>query len=132
MKMPKIKQSENEVKKAIRQHLELQGYKVYRINNAGMFRGYNKQGEQRFSFAGDTGVADLYAIKNGDYPLWIETKATGKTPSKDQEDFGKNINKTFGTLWLWADSFDMFLPIYNDIKNEYGLPGSRKGELDNA
>lgn len=108
----KVKQTENEVKKAIKQYLELKGYKVYRINNGGVYRGKNKDGENRFSFAGDSGVPDLYAIKNGDYPIWIEVKATGKKPSVSQCKFEENVNKTFGTIWIWADSLDMFIKTY--------------------
>ena len=104
-----MKQSENDVKKAIKQYLELNGYEVYRINNGGGFRGFNKDGKQRFSFAGTPGVADLYAVKKGDYPVWLEIKATGKKPSESQKKFGEVINKSFGTFWICVDSFDMFL-----------------------
>ena len=96
MKMPKTKSSENDVKKAIREYLELNGWNVYRMNNGGGFRGFNKEGKERFSFAGTPGVADLYAVKKGDYPLWIETKATGKKPSDDQYKFGNRVNESFG------------------------------------
>ncbi len=115
MKIPKIKSSENDVKKAIREYLELMGYEVYRMNNGGGFRGFTKEGKQRFSFAGTPGVADLYAVKKGDYPLWIETKATGKKPTDDQYKFGLNINLSFGTFWIYADSLDMFINKHNSI-----------------
>lgn len=118
MKMPKIKQSENEVKKAIKKYLELEGYEVYRINNGGGFRGVNKDGKERFSFAGTPGIADLYAVKKGDYPLWIETKATGKNPSENQIKFGEVVNKSFGTFWIWADSFDMFMRCFKISKKQ--------------
>ena len=113
--MPKIKQSENEVKKAIREYLELRGYEVDRINNGGGFRGFNKDGKKRFSFAGTPGVADLYATKKGDYPLWIEVKKTGGKPSEYQCKWGSRINETFGTFWLWADSLDMFIIKFQGI-----------------
>lgn len=103
----KIKQTENEVKSAIKQYLELHGYKVYRINNGGVYRGKNKDGATRFSFAGDAGVADLYAI--GMNTLWVEAKATGRKPSATQLEFGMRVNKTLGAAWLWADSLDMFI-----------------------
>lgn len=112
--MPKIKQSENDVKKAIKEYLELNGYEVYRINNGGGFRGVNKDGNERFSFAGTPGVADLYAVKEGDYPLWIETKATGKKPSESQVKFGEVINKSFGTYWICVDSFDAFIKCFRN------------------
>ena len=122
MKIPKTKQSENDVKKAIKAYLELNGWRVYRINNAGQFRGFNKKGEVRFSFAGDSGVFDLYCLKVGEYPMWIETKATGKILSEDQEVFLRLVNSAPCGGAFWADSFDRFLMQYNDIKNGYGLP----------
>ncbi|OHC01811.1 MAG: hypothetical protein A2Z57_06410 [Planctomycetes bacterium RIFCSPHIGHO2_12_39_6] len=122
MKNPNFKQTENEIKKATREYLELNGYEVYRINNGGGFRGFNKDGGKRFSFNGTPGVADLYAVKKGECPLWIETKKTGGKPTDDQYKFGVNINLSVGSLWFWSDSFDMFLRIFNDIKNGYGLP----------
>ena len=120
--MPKIKQSENDVKKAIKKYLELNGWRVYRINNSGQFRGFNKKGEVRFSFAGDDGVFDLFCLKAGEYSMWIETKATGKILSEDQEGFQMLVNSAPYGRAFWADSFDMFLMQYNDIKNGYGLP----------
>ena len=121
MKMPKIKQSENDVKKAIKNYLELNGWRVYRINNSGQFRGFNKKGEVRFSFAGDPGVSDLHCTKASVNQMWIECKATGKKPSEDQENFMRDVNSTPSGIAFWADSFDRFLMQYNDIINGYGL-----------
>lgn len=121
MKSLKIKQSENTVKKAIKDYLEFNGWTVYRINNAGIFRGYNKAGEKRFSFDGDSGVLDLYCVKSGCDDIWIECKATGKKPSEAQKNFMRLVNSTPYGLAFWCDSFDMFLLIYNGIKNGYGL-----------
>lgn len=127
----KIKSTENEVKKAIKEYLEFNGWKVYRINNSGQYRGKNKDGKDRYSFAGDPGVPDLYCLKKGEYPLWIETKATGKKPSEPQIEFIQLVNAITlcGTRAFWCDSFEMFLSInpnmnesaFNDIKNGYGL-----------
>jgi|SRR3990167_177046 len=116
----KMKQTENEVKKAIKEYLEYNKYTVYRINNAGGYRGDDTQGKPRFSFAGTPGVADLYAVKKGDYPLWIEAKATGKTPSNYQLTFGVCVNASFGTFWIWADSLEMFVPKFLGIVNNKG------------
>lgn len=113
MKEHKIKQTENEVKAAIRQYLEVMGYNVDRINNAGVYRGKGKDGSSRFSFAGSAGVADLYATKEGDYPIWVEVKATGKKPTASQIAWGQRINKTFGTIWIYADSLDIFIEKHN-------------------
>ena len=115
MRMPKIKQSENDVKKAIKVYLEFNGYKVKRINNGGIYRGKNAKGKDRYSFSGEAGVGDLYATKKADFPLWIETKKTGEEPTDEQYKFGLDVNATIGTYWIWADSFDMFLKKFNDI-----------------
>lgn len=126
MNVPKIKQPENEVKKAIKEYLKFDGWEVYRINNAGQYRGKNKDGKDRYSFAGDAGVFDLYCIKPREYDMWIETKATGKRPSQEQLHFMQLVNSVPGHFAFWCDSFDMFLPLYNDIKNGYGLPKENK------
>lgn len=104
--MPKIKQTENEVKKAVKEYLEYKGYTVYRINNGGVFRGKNKKGSDSFSFAGTPGVADLYAVKPLLKPVWVEVKATGRKPSESQLEFGDNILKTGYSVWIWVDSLD--------------------------
>src|SRR3990167_8630937 len=106
--LAELKQSENEVKKAITEYLEWQGWTVYPIGNKGGFRGYNKDGKIRFSFAGKKGVADLYAVKRYYRPLWVEVKATGKKPSKAQWDFIWRVNSAYGGWWVWADSLDSF------------------------
>jgi len=116
LKNPNFKQTKNEIKKAIREYLELNGYEVYRINNGGSFRGFNKDGGKRFSFSGTPGVADMYAIKKGDYPLWIEAKATGKKPTEEQYKFCNRVNESFGSFWIWADSLDIFIEKHNNIK----------------
>lgn len=109
----KIIIKENDVKKAIREYLELKGYKVYRINNGGSYRGKNKKGGARYSFAGSPGVPDLYAMKDGSSPLWIETKSTGERATASQLEFGELANKTVGTLWVCADSLDKFINWYD-------------------
>lgn len=124
MKMPKIKQiksTENEVKKAIKDYLEFEGYEVHRINNAGTKR-KDKNNREFYTFAGTPGVLDLYCVKPGHRDMWVETKATGKKPSKDQMEFMKFVNSVPDRVAFWCDSFDMFLSLYNDIKNGYGLP----------
>ena len=126
MKMPKINQSETEVKKAITEYLEWHGWEVYPIGNKGGFRGYNKKGEIRFSFAGKKGVLDLYCVKKGCLPMWVETKATGKKPSKEQEDFMRLVNSTPRGIAFWCDSLERFKAFYSDILIEYGLQKSVK------
>ena len=120
MKMPKMNQSENDVKKAIKEYLELNGWTVFRINNAGTKR-VDKKGNEFYTFSGTPGVFDLYCLKRGEYPMWIETKATGKILSEDQEGFHLLVNSSPYGRALWADSFDMFLKQYNELKKGYGL-----------
>ena len=120
--MPKIKQSENEVKKAIKDYLELNGWTVFRINNAGTKR-KDKNGKEFYTFAGTPGVFDLFCLKVREYPMWIETKATGKILSEDQERFMMLVNSSPYGRAIWVDSFDMFLPIYNDIKSGWRIYG---------
>ena len=110
-----MKQTENEVKKALKEWLEWQGWTVYRINNAGVFRGYNKKGEKRFSFDGDLGVADFFCAKEGFDSFWVETKATDKKPSESQEDFILMVNNSSNGIAFWADSLDMFIGKFNEI-----------------
>mgnify|MGYP001559583900 FL=1 len=107
--MPKIKQRENDVKKAIKEYLEYNGWEVCRINNGGGFRGFNKDGKERYSFAGTPGVFDLYCVKPKYMDMWIETKATGKKPSEDQLKFMRLVNSVPGRYAFWCDSLDMFL-----------------------
>ena len=116
MKMPKTKQTENEVKKAVTTFLSFNGYEIIRINNVGIWN----ETKKCHIFHGTPGVADLYAVKPGDYPLWIETKATGKKPTDDQNEFGSKVNKTFGTFWIWCDSLDMFITEFNKIMGVKG------------
>lgn len=124
MRMPKTRQSENEVKKVIKEYLEYNGWKVYRINNGGTYRGKGNDGKNKFSFAGDPGVPDLFCRKRGvlGYQMWIECKATGRKPSKEQQEFINDINSIPKGIAFWCDSFERFLELYSDIKNGYGLP----------
>lgn len=119
-----LKQSENDVKKAITEFLEWQGWTVYRINNIGVFRRIDERGNKKYSFAGAKGVPDLYATKPHNKPLWIEFKATGKKPTKEQWAFIHKTNDTDHAYGLWADSLDMFSEIYHDLQLGYGLPKS--------
>ena len=111
-KKVRFKQTENEVKKAIKEYLEAKGFRVFRINNGGVYRGMGKDHKPRFSFAGDGGVPDLFAFRLSVHSLsmWIETKATGKLPTPDQFRFLYDINLIGDQHWgLWADSLDMFI-----------------------
>lgn len=121
MRIPKIKQSENIVKKAIKEYLEYDGWTVYRINNAGTKR-KDKNDREFYTFAGTSGVFDLYCVKPREYDMWIEIKATGKKPSQAQLDFMQLVNSVPSRCAFWSDSFDRFLKIYTEIKDVYGVP----------
>src|SRR5574343_338698 len=81
------KQSENEVKKAIKEWLEWHNYKVFRINNGGVYNAKRKQ----FIYHGKAGFSDMVAIKEP-IILFIETKAPGKSCSEAQEEFLRSVN----------------------------------------
>lgn len=108
----KVKQTENEVKKAIKEYLEIKGFHVFRINNSGVYRGLGNDGKAKFSFAGSSGVSDLFAFRLGvrGASLWVETKATGKRPTPEQDWFLNEINLIGEQhCGIWADSLDMFI-----------------------
>ena len=104
--------AENSVKKSIREYLEWHGYTVDNINNGAI---WNKK-RKCYIFHGTPGVADMYATKDGKYDLWVEGKATGKKPSEAQCKFGERVNRSRGSVWIWADSLDMFIEKYNNLK----------------
>ena len=103
----KLDESENEVKKQINEFLEKAGYTLFRLNNAPV--GFKR-------FHGKKGLSDTIAFKPGEYALLIEGKGSGKKPSKEQSEFLALANKSKGLVGLWADSFDMFMKIYNTLK----------------
>lgn len=113
MEMPKIKQSENDVKKAVKKHLEFSGWEVFRINNQGTKR-KDKKGKEFYTFHGTSGVFDLYCVQPRHNDMWIETKATGEKPSESQKKFMEFVNSVPGRCAFWCDSFDMFLKIYDN------------------
>ena len=101
----KVIQSENEVKKAIREYLEYNGYVAHRINNGAVWN----EKRQCYVFHGTPGVADDYYTKDDKSDLWVEGKATGKKPSEAQYKFGERVNRSRDSIWIWADSLDMFI-----------------------
>ena len=91
--------NENDIKKQIKTYLELNGWDVYRINNAGMFNAKR----QEFIFHGKKGFSDLVAIKDN-VLLFIETKAPGKKASKEQEQFLESVGRCCIVNGIVADS----------------------------
>lgn len=107
-----IKQTENEVKAAVKKYLEAHGYDVYRINNAGV--NVSQEGDKpRFAFHGTPGFSDMVAFKAGSQVVFVETKATGKKPSDAQDKF-LALASTCNAIAIWADSLDMFVKKFDN------------------
>jgi hypothetical protein len=102
----KLKQSENQVKKAIKDYLELSGYHVFRINNGAVFN----QKQNCWISHQTKGVPDLLCInKKLRRLLFIETKATKKKASIDQLVFLDNIDGIYSVQGMVCDSLDSLI-----------------------
>ena len=87
---------EKEIKRQITDYLRLKGWKVYRLNNAGIYNPKSKS----FFFRGEKGLADLLALKAG-FPCWfIETKSLKGKVSKEQKEFQKLVLSSYNG---WAN-----------------------------
>ena len=95
-----IKQTENEVKSAVKKYLEVNGYTVYSINNAGM--NVAKKGDRPLWFAG------MVALKPGCRIVFVDTKSKVKKPTDDKDLFLNLVNHC-NDIGIWADSLDMFV-----------------------
>jgi hypothetical protein len=107
----KNKQSENDVKNAVKKYLEFKGYDVYRINNAGMYNDKRK----KFIFHGKKGMCDLIAVKPP-VILFIETKAPGKCASPEQMALIISVNnctKIYGLITNDFDDFEAIMKSWN-------------------
>lgn len=98
--------AEGGVQKAIKEYLEWQGYTVYRINNSGTFRGTDKQGKSKFSFAGTAGVCDLIALKKGSPALFIECKSEKGKLSEAQKEFLRLVNESEKNVGICLNSLN--------------------------
>ncbi|GIK15016.1 MAG: hypothetical protein BroJett002_37230 [Candidatus Brocadia sinica] len=103
--------NENGVKKAIKEWLEWHGYKVFRINNGGVYSAKR----EKYIFHGKAGFSDMVAIKEP-YILFIETKATGKKCSEEQEEFLRSVNNCGTPAGFMADSFEAFEKQMKELK----------------
>jgi len=58
------------------------------------------------------GAADLFipGARAGWHGLYLELKSLGKTPTPDQQQFGKDMNAC-GYAWAWADGVDKAIAI---------------------
>lgn len=114
---------ENAVKQAVIDYLQYHGWLVMRVN-AGAVTGHHTdqhgQSKRRFfQFVRyfvlgreptSTGISDIIAIKPGEMPLAVETKAPGKLAniSEAQQEFGQEWQR-HGGRWLVVDSLDMLV-----------------------
>jgi hypothetical protein len=87
LKRLKRKMSENELRNAIKERIEWQGGKCYRINNIGVWNAQKKA----YYFHGAKGVPDLIAFFKGK-TIFIETKSKGKA-TQEQEEFIRLANQ---------------------------------------
>jgi hypothetical protein len=99
-KQPKSKTGkilERDVKKLVKQWLNLHGILFHDVPNQGT---YNAKRDRYMSFKGTAGAPDLVACVKGLY-VGIELKAPGRTQSLYQKDFQQRIEKA-GGIYLIA------------------------------
>jgi len=92
--------SEADVKREIQNTLKALGCLVFRMNSGTTV--LESKGRKRVINMAPPGTADLLAFI-GPTPLWIECKAPGKQPSKDQLQFRAIVN-SYGHHWICADN----------------------------
>jgi penicillin-binding protein-related factor A (putative recombinase) len=82
---------ETDIVNSILENLRVHYPKCYfwKQGNYGAFRGYNKQGEKRFSFAGEKGVSDILGISPDGRFCAIEVK-TPETFKKEAHNASNN------------------------------------------
>ena len=93
---------ENKTRKAVQDYLEAHNWLVYHV--------YSK--------------SDMYCLKWHEYPLWVIIIEAGKKPTEEQMAFINLVNSLTlcGTRAIWCDSLGMFIPLFNDLINGYGVP----------
>ena len=118
----KLKQSENDVTKAIIEYLRLKKYRVYKLYNGAIAQRvagnkiiYKKKDPEM------DGVSDLIALREG-YPiLFIEVKGTNGKPSDDQLEFLRLVNASDVATGLVANNIEdvmMFLATWDLTRNK--------------
>ncbi|MFA5014806.1 MAG: VRR-NUC domain-containing protein [Actinomycetota bacterium] len=115
MKTKKPKLLEKDIQKQIKEYLELNKWKVYRINNMGVWR----QNIKRFTFSGTAGLPDLLAVKKGFPLLLCEVKRKGGIVSDAQKDFIKRVQESDGS---WAGvyySLDEIIETISALNDHY-------------
>jgi len=111
-----LKQTENEVLKAVEEYLEWKGWHCFRIYNGGVpARAINNQIIYKKKDPKYAGVTDLIAIKK-EYPvLFIEVKATGKKPQPKQIYFISLVNNSICDMAVCIDSVEA-LQVFMETK----------------
>lgn len=97
--MKKPKQTESEIRNAIKCHLELKGWIVLRMG-APVF--------------GEKGLGDLLCMKNG-ITAWIETKSSKGRMSDGQKKFASNVDRG-GGLYILARSVEYAIKMLDSIE----------------
>lgn len=95
------KYNKSETRMAVRDYLIVNGWNVY-----------------------PAWAQNMYCLKKGEHPFWVCIVDKGRKPTAEQMIFIKLINNlTLGsTQAIWCDSLEMFIPLFNDLINGYGLP----------
>lgn len=123
---PSVKLSEAEVTKQVTDFLRYRKWTLIRLNS-GLFQ--TRDGGQRIYQIGEKGQADWLALKgfgNGAARvLFIEMKATGKKPSKEQLRWMVVKGKE-GLEATWTDSLESFIEWYGAYLDFFTIARNRK------
>ena len=74
---------------------------------------------------------NMYCLKKGEYPLWVCIVDKGRKPTAEQMAFINLVNSLTlcGTRAIWCDSLEMFIPVFNDLINGYGINKTRETNI---
>jgi hypothetical protein len=98
---------EKEIELLLCQWLQLNGYYVFKLKDQMAFRNGSYRKPRPFEISG---VADLFAIKNG-AQYWIEVKSQKGTQSANQKDFQQNIEAHGGKYLLVKSIQELILKL---------------------
>ena len=113
----KLKISEVAITNQIIEYLEIKGWRVWKIYNAGVPAGV-RDGKMTFRRKPEEykGVPDLFAMKEGYNMLWLEVKGSGGKPSLEQQEFIDLAQKTYNGTAEVVKSLDEVMTIMNNIE----------------
>ena len=99
----KIKQSENEVSRDVKNYLSLSGYKCWRVNNGAVFN----QKRNTWIYHGEKGLPDLVcASAKLKVALFVETKSSIGKIRPEQAEFLELVNKCDKVVGLCIHSLE--------------------------